>query len=160
MAGKACKVRRKVLLLKPVKGRGGEGEVIAVKAGFARNFLVPKGWAIPESRANKKLIAALCKLREAREAEELEAAQELAAKIQAISLTIAVKTGESGKLFGAVSSTDLLKRYDEAGIEVKKDWLRLPQPIKTLGHHHFQMRLHEKVVLDLSVEVVSENPIA
>lgn len=150
----------KVLLLKPVKGRGDEGKIVDVKAGFARNFLVPKGWAMPASRANEKQIAALCKVREAREAKELEAAQELAVKIQAVSLTISVKTGEGGKLFGSVSNTDLLKRYAEAGIDVKKDWLRLPQPIKTLGHHHFQIRLHEKVILDLAVEVVSENPIA
>ena len=148
-----------VLLLKQLKGHGDEGKVVRVKAGFARNFLVPKGWAVPEFRANKKQVEALCKAREVREAKELEEAKALAGKIKAVSLTIAVKTGEGGKLFGSVSNTDLLKRYADEGIVLEKECLRLPQPIKTLGHHAFQVRLHKDVVLDLSVEVVSENPI-
>lgn len=149
-----------VLLLKQLKGHGDEGKVVRVKAGFARNFLVPKGLAIPELRANKKQIEALCKAREMREAKELEEAKALAEKLNVTSLTIAVKTGEGGKLFGSVSNTDLLKRLaDEEGIVLEKECLRLPQPIKTLGHHAFQVRLHKDVVLDVPVEVVSENPI-
>lgn len=148
-----------VLLLKPLKGHGDEGNVVRVRAGFARNFLVPKGWAIPEFRANTKQVEALCKAREIREVKELEEAKALAEKIKAVFLTIAVKTGEGGKLFGSVSNTDLLKRYAEEGIALEKECLRLPQPIKTLGRHAFQVRLHKDVVLDLSVEVVSENPI-
>ena len=147
------------MLLKQLKGHGDEGKVVRVKAGFARNFLVPKGLAIPEFRANKKQIEALCKAREVREAKELEEAKALAEKIKAVSLTIAVKTGEGGKLFGSVSNTDLLKRYADEGIALEKECLRLAQPIKTLGRHAFQVRLHKDVVLDLSVEVVSENPI-
>ena len=149
-----------VLLLKQLKGHGDEGKVVRVKAGFARNFLVPKGWAVPEFRANKKQIEALCKAREVREAKELEEAKALAEKIKVVSLTIAVKTGEGGKLFGSVSSADLLKCFAEKeGIVLEKECLRLPQPIKTLGHHAFQVRLHKDVVLDVPVEVVSENPI-
>ena len=93
-------------------------------------------------------------------AKELEDAQHLAEKIQSVSLTIAVKTGEEGKLFGSVSSLDLWKRYADEGINLDKNCIRLPHPIKTLGQHHFQIRLHKDVHLDLSVEVVSENPIA
>ncbi len=150
----------KVLLLKPVKHLGNEGEVVSVRAGFARNFLFPNRWVIPFSRANEKQIEALRKAREVREAKELEDAQHLAEKIQSVSLTIAVKTGEEGKLFGSVSSLDLWKRYADEGINLDKNCIRLPHPIKTLGQHHFQIRLHKDVHLDLSVEVVSENPIA
>ena len=150
----------KVLLLKPVKHLGGEGEIVAVKAGFARNFLLPNGLVMPLYRANEKQIEALRKARILREAKELEEAQALAKKVEAISLTIAVKTGEEGKLFGSVSTMDLWKRYTEEGIELDKACIRMQHPIKTLGHHHFQMRLHKDVHLDLSVEVVSENPIA
>ena len=149
-----------VLLLKQLKGHGDEGKIVRVKAGFARNFLVPKGWAVPEFRANKKQVEALCKAREMREARELEEAKALASKINIATLTIAVKTGEGGKLFGSVSNTDLLKCFAEKeGIVLDKECVRLPQPIKTLGHHAFQVRLHKDVVLDVPVEVVSENPI-
>ncbi len=150
----------KVLLLKPVKNLGSEGEVVSVKAGFARNFLLPNNWVIPFSRANEKQIEALRKAREVREAKELAEAQALAEKIGAVALTIAVKTGEEGKLFGSVSAMDLWKRYTEEGIELEKSVIRLAHPIKTLGHHHFHARLHKDVCLELTVEVVSENPIA
>ena len=150
----------KVLLLKPVKILGSEGDVVSVKAGFARNFLFPNCWVIPFSRSNEHQIEALRKAREAREAKELEEARNLAERIKAISLTIAVKTGEEGKLFGSVSSSDLWKRYVDEGIDFDKSCIRLQHPIKSLGQHHFEIRLHKDVHLDLSVEVVSENPIA
>ena len=150
----------KVLLLKPVKNLGGEGEVVSVKAGYARNFLLPNRWVMPLFRANSKQVEALRKARAIREAKELEDAQALAKQIEAVALTIAVKTGEEGKLFGSVSAMDLWKRYTEEGIALEKSCIRLPHPIKTLGHHHFQVRLHKDIHLDLSVEVVSENPIA
>ena len=150
----------KVLLLKPVKHLGGEGEIVTVKAGFARNFLVPQGWVIPAFRANQKQVEALKRARVVREAKELEEAQALAKRIEAVSLTIAVKTGEEGKLFGSVSAVDLWKRYNEEGVTFDKSCIRLPHPIKALGRHHFQVRLHKDVHLELSVEVVSENPIA
>lgn len=150
----------KVLLLKPVKNLGGEGEVVSVKSGYARNFLFPNRYVLPLSRATERQIEALRKARAIREAKELEEAQALAKKVEAVSLTIAVKTGEEGKLFGSVSTIDLWKRYSEEGIELDKSAIRLAHPIKTLGQHHFQVRLHKDVHLDLSVEVVSENPIA
>lgn len=150
----------KVLLLKPVKHLGGEGEVVTVKAGFARNFLLPKGWVIPSNHATDRQIASLQRARQLREAKELEEAQALAKRIEAVSLTIVVKTGSEGKLFGSVSASNILERYEEQGITFDKACLRLPHPIKTLGRHHFQVRLHKDVHLDLSVEVVSENPIA
>ena len=150
----------KVLLLKSVKNLGGEGEIVSVKPGYARNYLFPNRYVLPLSNATERQIEALRKARMIREAKELEEAQALAKKIEAIALTIAVKTGEEGKLFGAVSATDLLKRYDEEGIELDKSAIRLAHPIKTLGQHHFQVRLHKDVHLDLFVEVVSENPIA
>ena len=150
----------KVLLLKPVKNLGSEGDIVSVKAGYARNFLLPKHWVMPFVRTNAKQIEALQKARAAREAKELEEAQALAKRLEAVSLTIAVKTGEEGKLFGSVSHNDLWKRYTEEGIELDKNCIRLQQPIKALGKHSFQIRLHKDVHLDLSVEVVSENPIA
>ncbi len=149
----------KVLLLKPIKHVGNEGDIASVKAGYARNYLLPRALVIPLNRANQKQIEALQKARVLREAKELEAANELAKRISAVKLVVAVKTGAEGKLFGSVSSTDLCKCFSEQGIEVEKSTIRLPQAIKSLGHHPFQVRLHKDVTLDLSVEVVSENPI-
>ena len=149
----------KVLLLKPLKHHGDEGSIISVKAGYARNRLIPGGFAKLASGANEKQVQALCRIRALREAKELEAAKALAEKIQATQLTIAVKTGEQGKLFGSVCASDLMKRYEAEGIVFDKDCLRFGQPIKQLGKHSFQVRLHKDVVLDLSVEVVSENPL-
>ncbi|MDR0755300.1 MAG: 50S ribosomal protein L9 [Puniceicoccales bacterium] len=148
-----------VLLLKPVKHLGCEGEIVSVKAGYARNYLLPKSLVIPLNRSNQRQVEALQKARTVREAKELESAKTLSERIRAIPLTIAVKTGEEGKLFGSVSSLDLWKRFREEGVELDKSFIRLPHPIKTLGRHVFQMRLHKEIILDLSVEVVSENPI-
>jgi large subunit ribosomal protein L9 len=149
----------KILLLKPLKGHGEEGEIVHVRAGFARNFLIPQKKALLASRANEKQVAALCQARKRREENELKAAQALAEKIQAVTLTIAVKTGEGGKLFGSVSGNDILERYKAEGVTFDKDCLRLPQPIKKLGSHPFQVVLHKDVQLQVAVEVVSENPI-
>lgn len=149
----------KVLLLKPMKHLGGEGDVVNVKAGYARNFLLPNKLVMPFNRANQKQIESLQKARMLREAKELETAQELAKRLSNVSLTIAVKTGEEGKLFGSVTANDIWKRFSEEGVEFDKSCIRLQHPIKTLGHHHFHVRLHKEILLDLSVEVVSENPI-
>lgn len=150
----------KVLLLKPVKNLGSEGDIVSVKAGYARNYLLPKRWVMPFVRSNAKQIESLQKARAIREAKELEEAQALAKHLESISLSIAVKTGEEGKLFGSVTHNDLWKRYVEEGIELDKSYIRLQHPIKALGKHPFQVRLHKDVQLELWVEVVSENPIA
>jgi large subunit ribosomal protein L9 len=148
-----------VLLLKPIKHLGCEGEIVSVKAGYARNYLLPQSLVIPLNRSNQKQVETLQKARILREAKELESAKALAERIRVLPLTIAVKTGEEGKLFGSVSSTDLWKRFKEEGVELDKSFIRLPHPVKTLGRHAFQIRLHKEIILDLSVEVVSENPI-
>src|SRR5690606_14123249 len=96
-----------VLLIKPVEHVGGEGDQVRVKSGYARNFLLPRKLAVPVNQSNKRQIEALRKAREQREAKELDAAQALAAKIQKAHVAIAVKTGEGGKMFGAVTANEL-----------------------------------------------------
>lgn len=123
-----------VLLLKQVERLGGEGEQVSVKAGYARNFLFPKKYAMPVNRANKKQIEALIKAREAREAREKSEAEQLAEKIAGVSIAIAVKTGEGGKMFGSVTAQDLIERLAKEGIELEKRQLQL-QPVKELGKH-------------------------
>ena len=148
-----------VLLLQPIKGLGAEGDTVTVRAGYARNFLLPRKQALPITQANKKHVEALLKAREAREQKEFEAARTLSEKIEKISIAIAVKTGEGGRMFGAVTANDLIERLKEEGIELGKKQLGLPQPIKELGSHSAAIKLHADVETELKFEVVSENPI-
>ncbi|HEY8994952.1 MAG TPA: 50S ribosomal protein L9 [Lacunisphaera sp.] len=148
-----------VLLLKPVDGLGAEGDQVKVRAGYARNFLLPQGMAVPLTVANRKQIEALKKARGLREAKELDGAQALAKQIEKAAIAIAVKTGEGGKLFGAVTTHDIHDKLAAAGITVDKRRIHLGQPIKTLGKHEVKIRLHPEVSVELSFDVVSENPI-
>jgi len=148
-----------VLLLKPVDNLGGEGDQVNVRAGFARNYLFPRQLAIPATRSNQRQIDALQRQRAEREAKEIGHAQELAAKIEALHPAFAVKTGEGGKMFGAITSGDLIEKLAENGIEVDRKRVSLYNPIKTLGEHTTRIRLHPDVSVDLKFEVVSENPI-
>ena len=149
-----------VLLIKPVDGLGAEGEKVRVKAGYARNYLLPQGIALPVNRANQKYLDALAKAREVRESRDLKAAQELAGKIQGVSLTFAVKTGEGGKMFGAISVSEIVARLGEQGVEVERKRVHLGQgPVKLLGKHVAHVKLHPTIEFELPFEIVSENPI-
>jgi len=149
-----------VLLIKPVDGLGAEGEQVRVKAGYARNFLLPQGIALPVNRANKKYIEALAKAREVREARDLETAQALASKIQGASLVFSVKTGEGGKMFGAISVPEIVAKLAEQGVQVDRKRVHLGQgPVKLLGKHVAHVKLHATIAFELPFEIVSENPI-
>ena len=148
-----------ILLLKPVDGLGAEGDQVKVRAGYARNFLLPQGMAMPLTQANRKRVEALKKARTSREAKELDGAQDIAKQIEKAGIAIAVKTGEGGKLFGAVTANDIHDKLAAAGINVEKRRIHLGQPVKTLGKHTVKIKLHTDVSVELSFDVVSENPI-
>ena len=148
-----------VLLLKPIQGLGVEGDTVTVRAGYARNFLLPRKIALPITHANKKQMESLLKAREAREVQELDSARDLAAKLSNITIAVAVKTGEGGKMYGAVTANDLIIRLKEEGIELVKKQLSLPAPVKKLGPHTVAVKLHSEISAELKFEVVSENPI-
>jgi len=148
-----------ILLLKPVDGLGGEGDQVTVRAGYARNYLLPRGFAAPMNDANRKRVEALRKRRAEREAAELNGAQELAKKLESVAVAFAVKTGEGGKMFGAVTAADLHEKLVEAGIEIDRKKIHLHTPVKTLGSHTTKVKLHAEVSVDLSFDIVSENPI-
>ena len=149
-----------VLLIKPVDGLGAEGEQVRVRAGYARNFLLLQGIALPVNRANTKYIESLKKAREARESKDLESANATAAKLAALKLVFAVKTGEGGKMFGAISTAEIAAKLAEHGIELERKRIHLGQgPVKVLGKHLATIRLHASVSIEQEFEVVSENPI-
>ena len=148
-----------VLLVKPVDGLGGEGDQVKVRAGYARNFLLPRKIAVPLNASNKKHVDALKKRRAEREQQELSGAQDVAKKLEKTSLAFAVKTGEGGKMFGAITANDIHDKLVASGIEIDKRKIHLFNPVKTLGKHEVKIKLHADVTVDLPFDVVSENPI-
>jgi large subunit ribosomal protein L9 len=148
-----------VLLVKPVDGLGGEGDQVKVRAGYARNFLLPRNVAVPVTTANRKQVEALKKRRGEREATELSGAQELAKRLEKTGLAFAVTTGEGGKMFGSVTSADLHDKLTAAGFTIDRKRILLHTPVKTLGKHEVKVKLHPEVTVDLTFDVVSENPI-
>lgn len=148
-----------VLLIEAVEGLGGEGDQVTVKAGFARNFLLPTKKAIPVNRSNRKQIEALKDRRAKREAKELDDAKAQAAKLGGTQIGIAVKTGEAGRMFGAVTSIHIHEKLVEAGYEIDRKKIHLEQPIKELGQHTFIVKVHPEVEVEMKIDVVSENPI-
>jgi large subunit ribosomal protein L9 len=148
-----------ILLLKPVEGLGGEGDQVKVRAGYARNYLLPRGFAAPVTVANRKQVDALKRRRAERESLELNGAQELAKKLEKTSFAFAVKTGEGGKMFGAITGSDVHDKLTAAGFSIDKKRILLHTPVKTLGKHTVKVKLHADVTVELAFDVVSENPI-
>jgi large subunit ribosomal protein L9 len=146
-----------VLLVKPVEGLGGEGDQVKVRAGYARNYLLPRNVAVPVTSANRKQVEALKKRRAEREATELNGANELAKKLEKASLAFAVTTGEGGKMFGSITSADLHDKLAASGFEIERKRIHLHTPVKTLGKHTVKVKLHSDVTVELSFDVVSEN---
>lgn len=146
-----------VLLLKPVENLGAEGDQVKVRAGYARNFLLPQKYAVALNLANRKRVEALRKRRAEREANELAGANELAKKLEKTAIAFAVKTGEGGKMFGAITAADLHAKITEAGIELDRKKIHLFTPVKTLGKHEVKIKLHHDVTVELAFDVVSEN---
>ena len=151
--------KTEVILTHNIVGLGGESDQVKVAAGYARNYLFPMGYAVPLSGANKRRLEALKQRRAEREAKELNHMTEMGAALSKMTLVIKVKTGEDGKLFGSITAgtiADELKHQYEAALDKKK--IHLPHPIKTLGEHEVELRLHADVKASLKVKVESTNP--
>ena len=148
-----------VLLVKPVEGLGGEGDQVKVRAGYARNFLLPQKIGVSITESNRKQVEALKQRRATREGQELDGAKVLAAQIEKANIAIAMKTGEGGKLFGSVTANDLHDKLVAAGVPIEKKRIHLGEPVKTLGKHEASIKLHADVTVTLAFDVVSENPI-
>ena len=148
-----------VILVENVVGLGGESDQVKVAAGYARNFLLPNRLAIPVTSANKRRLEVLRQRRGEREAHEFNAMTELAKSISKLTAIISMKTGDDGKMFGSVTSgsiADQLKTQFEISLDKKK--IHLPEPIRSLGDHEVELRLHGDVKTTLKVKVQSSNP--
>jgi large subunit ribosomal protein L9 len=150
--------KTEVILTHNIVGLGGESDQVRVAAGYARNYLFPQGLAIPLTGANKRRLESLKQRRAEREAHELNTMTELSKGISKLTCVITVKTGEDGKMFGTVTSgmiADQLKTQFEITLDKKKIHL---EPIRALGDHEVELRLHSDVTTTLKVRVESTTP--
>ena len=146
----------KVILTSEVTGLGSPGDVVDVKNGYARNFLLPQGFAVQWSKGGEKQIEQIKAARTARELATLEEAQALKAKLESAPVKLTVKAGREGRLFGSVKTDDIADAVEKAGIgSIDKRTIELSAPIKGTGRHEATVRLRTDVVAAITLEVVA-----
>jgi large subunit ribosomal protein L9 len=146
----------KVILTADLPHIGTVGQVVDVANGYGRNYLIPRGFAIPATPGNERSLAQQQKARLAREAKNKAAAEALAAQLHALSLSIAKKTGAGDRLYGSVTSMDIAELLKARGIALDRRRIVLDTPLKALGTHKVPIRLHPEVVAEVEVAVTKE----
>jgi large subunit ribosomal protein L9 len=145
----------KLILTQEVSGLGAPGDIVEVKDGYGRNFLLPRGLALPWSRGGEKQITTIKRARDARAIRDLGHANEVKSQLTALSVKLEVRAGDAGRLFGAVTASDIVDAVSSAGgPALDKRSVRLDTPIKTVGSHSVTVALHPEVDVDLEVDVV------
>lgn len=147
---------KELILMADLEGLGLEGETVKVSEGYARNYLIPRKLAVPVTRVALKRLEKNKLERDMRHLKELEAAQSLALAIEKISCTITAKVGENDKLFGSVTTADIIAALKQQGLELDKRKILLAEPIRELGIFQVKIKLHPQVEVALKVWVVGE----
>ena len=148
-----------VILTEPVAGLGAEADVVKVRRGFARNFLLPRGKAHEVTPAALRQLDNLKKKRAEREARELNDAEEMSRRINKSHLIFTLETGEAGKAFGSITAQDIMNRLkNELGIEIDRHKIDIEHPIKNTGEHTVAIKLHHDVTAELNFTVKSSEP--
>ena len=146
----------KLILTSEVSGLGSAGDVVEVKNGYARNYLIPQGFVVAWTKGAEKQVDSLKAARAAREAATLEEAQALKAKLEATPVKLAVKAGREGRLFGSVKTADIAEAAATAGLgDIDKRAIELSSPIKGLGRYDATVRLRSDVIAALTIDVVA-----
>jgi large subunit ribosomal protein L9 len=146
----------KLILTHEVTGLGAPGDVVEVKNGFARNYLIPKGFAVSWSRGGEKQIEQIKAARAAREHATIEEAKDLKAKLEATKVKLAIKAGKEGRLFGSVKTADIADAVSAAGLgSLDKRKIEISAPIKVVGDHEATVRLRDDLVATITVQVVA-----
>jgi large subunit ribosomal protein L9 len=146
----------RVILMRDVLHTGHRGEVVKVKPGFARNYLLPRGLALEATPGNLKFFGQQRKKIDAHHAKEREAAAQVAAELAELKIEIAKRVGESETLYGSVTATEIAEALAAKGAEVDRRRIDLEGGIKTLGEHPVRIHLHPEVVAEVVVKVVAE----
>ena len=145
----------KLILPQEVPGLGGPGDVVEVKDGYGRNYLVPQGVAIRWTRGGEKTVESIKAARSSRAVRDLGHAEEVKAKIEGQTVNVSVKAGETGRLFGAVTVAEIAAAISEAtGESVDKRTIAVDHAVRTLGSHQVTVRLHEDVLATVAINVV------
>ena len=146
-----------LILRKDVLKLGRRGDVVEVSDGYGRNFLLPKKLAMPASAGNRKVIEQMKTAAVRREATEQGEAEQLAKLLASVTVSVARKAGETGTLFGSVTSLDVADALEKAGYQIDRRKILLEDPIKQLGEYAVPVRLHREVTASVTVQVVAES---
>lgn len=146
----------KIILREHVDHLGERGQIVNVAAGYARNYLLPKGLAYMATPGNLKQIEHQHRVWAAKDANEINEAEALATRLAQLELSVIRKAGESGTLYGSVTNSDLGELLAAKGVDVDRRKIQVEEPIKSVGTHTFHVRLHPKVNGEVKVEVVAE----
>ena len=146
----------KVILTEEIRGLGTRGDVVTVKDGYARNYLIPKNLAQEASAGNLKAIEHQRRKWDLLAQEEKNAAQKAADRVKGVKIQIEKRVGENGHLFGSVTANEIADALMEKGIDVDKRRIELGSPIKNVGLHDVEVRLHRDVTASIQVEVVAQ----
>ena len=144
-----------VILRMAIDNLGHPGDVVKVSPGYARNYLLPRGFAYEATEGNKKKISQEKSRLEAAENQRRDTASELAKKIEEVSLSFSARVGEEGKLFGSITSADIAAQLEAQGVHVERRMIDLHEPIKALGVYRVPVRLHADVRPEVKVWVVN-----
>ncbi|MGB3725859.1 MAG: 50S ribosomal protein L9 [Glaciecola sp.] len=147
-----------IILLDKIANLGGLGDQVTVKSGYARNFLFPQGKAVPATKANVEKFEARRAELEAKIAEQLKAAEARAEKLSALeNVTIAAPAGDEGKLFGSVGTRDIAQAITDAGIEVSKSEVKLPEgTLRETGEFTIDIQVHAEVMANVKLNIIAE----
>ena len=146
----------KLILTQEVASLGAPGDVVEVKDGFGRNYLMPRGLAIRWTRGAEKQIESIKKARSVREVRDLDHADEIRQQLEGLTVRIAAQAGSAGRLFGAVSVTDIVAAVKSAGgPDIDKRRIQMTSPVKTVGSHQVTVKIHDDVTATLNLEVAS-----
>ena len=146
----------KLILTQEVSSLGTPGDVVEVKDGYGRNYLVPRGLAIRWTRGAEKQIDSIKKARSVRDVRDLGQAGEIRQQLEALTVTVPAQAGSSGRLFGAVSVTEIVDAVKAAGgPDIDKRRIEIINPIKSLGSHQVTVRVHDDVIATVNLEVVA-----
>ena len=146
-----------VILREHVDNLGRRGEVVKVAPGFARNYLLPRKLALAVTEGNRKLIERERKVADAREAEDKQTADVLGSRLSQTEISIGRRVGETGQLYGSVTSADLAEALAAKGLEIDKRKIQLDDPIKAIGEFAVPVKLHRDVTVQLKVHVVKQD---
>jgi large subunit ribosomal protein L9 len=145
-----------IILRQAIENLGKPGDVVTVRAGYARNFLLPRGLAYEATPGNLKRIAQERSRLEAAESERRESAQGIAGQLEQVSLTFSARVGEEGKLFGSVTTADIQHQLEAQGFKIERRQIDLHEPIKALGVYKVPIRLHADVKPEIRVWVIKQ----